>query len=125
MNDQLKIYQDFIDELTGLTEGVLPSWILDKGFPTIKENIDINNLLSRLSTQDKKIIAQIVSDSRKGGIHDALVYLQDNINLKGLKILRKDIEMANEPYGTTMYWDYIARSEGDDWPTNQLDERYK
>ena len=125
MNDQVKIYQDFIDELTELNEGVAAIWILEKEYPSVKENESINNLLKRLSKSDKEIIAQMVTDARIDGIHDTLVYLQDNINLEGLKIVRNDIDIANMPHGTTMHWDYVARSQGQEWPTEQLDEKYK
>ena len=39
--------------------------------------------------------------------------------------LKKGIEFAIEPYGTELFWDWVARCEGDEWPENQLNDEYK
>ena len=120
MNEQLKHYHDFIDGLTKLNMTLYPKRVLEKGWPKIDENKDINDLLSRLSQADKEIISRIILHARVSGIHDTLVYLSD----KEYKLVRDDIEIANEPYGTTLYWDYIARKDESEWPTHQLNKKY-
>jgi len=67
----------------------------------------------------------MIQQARDGGIHDTLVYLSEQVDLDNLKLIKDDVELAVEPYGTTMYWDWIARSEGDEWPGHQLDDEYK
>jgi hypothetical protein len=34
-------------------------------------------------------------------------------------------ELGIESYGTQMYYDWVCRSEGYDWPEHQLDQVYK
>jgi hypothetical protein len=125
MNKRLAIYHQFIDSLVELKDGVLGYWITKKGFPDLKENKKINEFLSRMSAKDKKIIASLVEEGRRGGIHDVLVFFQDQIDAEDLKIFKKGVELANEPYGTTMYWDWTCRCEGDEWPKNNLEKEYK
>ena len=67
----------------------------------------------------------MVQRSRDGGIHDTLVYLADEINLGGLRLSRNGMELAIEPYGTEMYFDWLARLAGDDWPEHQLEVQYR
>ena len=125
MNKRLSNYHQFIDSLVKLKDGVLGHWITEKGFPDLEENKTINEFLSRMTIQDKKIIASLVEQSRLGGIHDVLVFIQDQINTEEVKIYKEGIELANEPYGTTMYWDWTCRCEGDEWPIDDLDDEYK
>ena len=125
MNERLSIYHQFIDSLVNLKEGVLGNWITQKGFPDLEENKEINEFLSRMTSTDKKIIAALVEQGRQGGIHDVLVVIQDSINTKELNLYKGGVELANEPYGTTMYWDWTCRCEGDDWPTDDLDVEYQ
>ena len=125
MNKRLSVYHQFIDSLVELKDGVLGHWITKKGFPDLKENKKINELLSRLSSKDKKIIAQLVEEGRKGGIHDVLVFIQDQVSMEKLKIYSEGTELANEPYGTSLYWDWTCRCEGDNWPAKDLEKEYK
>jgi hypothetical protein len=78
-----------------------------------------------MTAGDKKIIAFLVEEGRRDGIHDTLVFIQDEINLKDLKIYQEGVEFANEPYGTTMYWDWTARCTGYEWPANKLEDEYR
>lgn len=120
MNKQLNYYHNFIDGLTKLNTSIYANWVLGNGWPKVEENKGINNLLSRLSQADKEVISRILEDAQLSAIHDTLVYLTDN----EYKLVHDTVEIANEPYGTTMYWDYMARKDGSEWPTNQLDKKY-
>jgi hypothetical protein len=125
MDHRLKEYQEFIDALVKIRPSVEARMVMGKGWPRTPENDGINRFLSDLSTSQKKILAQIVQEARDGGIHDVLVYLADEINLRGLRVLRQDIALATEPYGTEMYYDWASRREGDDWPEHQLKDEYR
>lgn len=119
MNQRLELYKEFIDDIVGIREGVLVRWITTTGYPKTEKNEKINELLCRISNEDKALIAEMIGQARDGGFHDVLVYLNDN-----LQIHKGKVELAEEPYGTTMYWDWVSRSEGDEWPEDELDEEY-
>jgi hypothetical protein len=125
MMNALAIYKTFIDGLVKRREGVLAQWVRTKGWPDPPGNREINKLLSKLTPEEKEVVAKIVQQAREGGIHDTLVFVNDRVNLNGLRISENSVEMAIEPYGTELYFDWVARCAGDPWPDDQLDEKYK
>src|SRR5690349_11723165 len=112
MNSQLAVYKSFIDGLVERRTGVRGRWVKGKGWPDLPENRDINGLLSRLTPQEKEVVAKIAQQGRDDGIHDTLVFLNEQINLNGLRIVQNGVEMAIEPYGTELFWDWVARCAG-------------
>jgi hypothetical protein len=58
----------------------------------------------------------MVQQARDGGIHDELVYLNDEVAIRKLRLVRDGVELAREPFGMEMYCDWWARSQGDTWP---------
>lgn len=125
MKENLKLYHEFIDDLVKINEGVLGTWVMERGWPKLPENDDINKLLKKLSKNEKQAVRKIVEQSRLGGIHDTLVYLSELGNLRGLRISINGVELAEEPYGTELFWDWTARSQGDHWPESQLNSKYR
>lgn len=125
MNRQLAVYKEFIDRLVALRVGVITRWITEKGWPDLPENKDINDLLAKLTPDDKRVLCKILQQGRDGGIHDVLVLLSEETNLRGLRMTKDGVEMAIEPYGTEIYYDWVCRREGDQWPDDQLDSKYK
>lgn len=112
-------YKDFIDGLVEIRPGVLSRWVLTTGWPKTEENIKVNAFIGSLSEEQKQLLAQIIQQSRDGGIHDVLVYLNDEINLNGMKLIKNDIEIAKEPFDSEMYFDWVCRREGDPWPDSE------
>lgn len=125
MNKRLKAYKTFIDDLVEIKPTVLKRWVQEKGWPDIEENREINSFLSKLNHKEKLILSELLQQARDEGIHDTLVYLNEQINCDDLKIFKGEVQLATEPYGTELFWDWVARSEGDEWPESQLDEEYK
>ena len=125
LDPRLREYQQFIDALVKIRPAVEARWATGKGWPKQPKNATINQLLSHLSSNEKDALAQIIQQARDGGIHDVLAYLQDQINLAGLRLARNEIELAIQPYGTEMYYDWVCRGEGDDWPSHQLKDEYE
>ena len=75
MSNGLELYKDFIDGLVERKDGVLGKWILGKGYPNTDDNKEINEFLSCLSEDQKRVLAQMVYKARLGGIHDTLAYV--------------------------------------------------
>lgn len=114
MDESLREYKRFIDSLVKRKISVVAKRIRDGVWnPDLQAPSDhkkYNQLLASLSQEQRDLIAEIVQDVRIGGIHDTLVVLEE------YKLLRNDIELATEPYGTENYYDFIARLAGDTWP---------
>lgn len=122
MNNRLTLYKQFIDDLVTLRPTILARWVKEKGWPNQPENKGINKLLGELTPEQKDVLAQMLQQARDGGIHDVLVYLTDENKLEELRLVKNGVELAVEPYGTEMYYDWVCRSEGDEWPEHQLDD---
>jgi len=118
-SNSLQNYKDFIDGLVEIRPGVLSRWVLTTGWPKTEENLKDNEFIGSLSEEQKQLLAQIIQQSRDGGIHDVLVYLNDEINLNGMKLIKNDIEIAKEPFDSKMYFDWVCRREGAPWPDSE------
>jgi len=125
MNERLRLYKEFIDDLSKIRDGVLKMWVTQKGWPKLPENEKYNRLLDKLTKDEKDTLSEMIQQSRDGGIHDTLVYLSEQINNNELKLVKFGTELAVEPYDTELFWDWTARCDGAEWPEHQLNDEYK
>jgi hypothetical protein len=110
-------YQALIDTLVERNECILARRIADGDlWPEQASNSKFNALVTTLSQEHRNLLAELLQSARNGGIHDVLVVLSEKMNLQNLKLVQDGEEIPNEPYGTEMYWDWAARSAGEDWP---------
>ena len=116
MDKSLKLYKEIIDGIANLGKGVHRIWVKERGWPKLPKNEHINNYLKNLSDEEKDILVELLESARSGGIHDTLVYLNDRMAIDGLKFIENSVEMAHEPFDTTLYFDWVCRTEGDAWP---------
>ncbi len=115
MANVLELYKSFIDGLVSIKDGVLVKWILEKGYPDTAENKDINELLSSLSEDQKKVLAKLATQARIGGIHDTLAYMNEKMDMDGLVLSQDGMQLPYDAFDS-MYYDFISRCEGEEWP---------
>lgn len=113
--DGLELYKSFIDGLVSKKDGVYKKWITEKGYPQTDDNKDINNLLGSLSEEQKTVLANIVCEARRSGMHDTLAYMNEFMDCDGLKISQNGEVFPYDEFDS-MHYDFICRCEGDDWP---------
>ena len=111
----LQMYKDLIDALAARRENGYGDWIRKGGFPDFPHNATINALLKQLTPSQKKAVAEIAQRSRDSGMHDVLVELQERQDLQGLRLVQRGIELP-VLYFERMYYDFICRISGDQWP---------
>jgi len=68
-------------------------------------DVGINELLARLSDQDRAILAEMVAESFRSGVHQTLVTLHEEA-----------IIPFDRGYEGTPFHDYIGRVNGWEWP---------
>ena len=120
MNQSIALYKTIVDALANLGRGVYRNWVIERGFwPQLPKNEAINDFLNRLNQSDKEVLVNLLEEARDGGIHDTLAFFNDKISVDGLKIVENDVEMAQEPFGTELYYDWVCRREGDPWPSEE------
>lgn len=128
MNKSLKEYQAFIDGLLGWPQSSIGARQAKAGIwnvNEIPEQEKFNKLLKELPPEQRETLAEMLQNEHASGLFAVLAYLTDEINLRGLRLVRNGIELAVEPYGTEMYYDWTCRRAGDAWPEHPLDEKYK
>ncbi len=58
---------------------------------------------------------KIFYEKRIDGMHDALAYMDEMMDLDGL-VLQQEVVEYPYAYFKSMHFDFIGRSEGDEWP---------
>lgn len=112
-------YQALIDALAARKECVLARRVREvDSWPEQASNSKFNTLIATLTKEQRNLLAELLQSARNGGIHDALVVLSEKANLQNLKFVQGGEELPHEPYGTEIYYDWVARSAGDEWPKN-------
>ncbi len=112
----LQLCKNLIDGLVSRREGVLGLWIRERGWPVLPENQGKNDLLARLTSAQREVVAGIAAQARDGGIHDTLAYLQDEICLGDLRLAWRGVELPVNPFATELHYDWVARCDGAEWP---------
>ena len=113
----LDYYKTLIDRLASQRDDVHARRVREGGpWSETKSQQDARRLISELSPQQREVLAAMLQNSRDSGIHDVLVVLSEEMNLSGLKLVRKGQALPNEPFGTELFYDWTSRVEGDDWP---------
>lgn len=120
MTTPLDHYQQLIDELTDVpARSVIAARIRDWGTPAVAHltiPADFRVLMEQLSPPQRDAVATLVQDAHAAGIFNTLAYLQDRIALDGLRLTWDGTELPVEPYGMTLFEDWVARRHGDAWP---------
>jgi len=116
MSKAIEEYKQLIDDIVNLKDSAVATWVQEKGFPDISDNKKKNEILNSLTLEQKQFVAELINDAKSSGIHDVLVYLNEQQLNEDLKIIKNNVELPTEPFGTEMNFDFIARTEEDDWP---------
>ena len=106
MSKELELYKKFIDGLVEQKESVTARWIMEDGFPKNGDNEEENKLLQELTPEQKRILAKIVQNERIGGMHDALAYMDEMMDLDGLVLQQEGVEYPHD-YFESMHFDFI------------------
>ena len=111
-----ELWQSLVDAFAGIGDGVHHNWVTErKGYPDFEENREINDLLKSLTDSQRRVLANMLVDARHGGIFDALVVLHERLLFNEGKYFERGVEMEIEPYGYTLFEDYLSRRSGHDW----------
>lgn len=117
------LWKSFVETFASLHDGVHHAWIAERGaYPDLAENQRVNELLRSLSQEQRELLAEMMIDARQGGVHDALVALNDRMARNGGAYMEKGILMEVQPFGTELYYDYVCRKAGDPWPDEEPGE---
>ena len=115
VNAELNEYKRLIDDLVVTHKEDVTGFQIRTGKPVslgYPENNRYNQMLARLSSEDRELLAEMLDHARSGGVHDTLVLLDEG----KYRLWRGELELPFQPYGSQMFFDFVARREGDPWP---------
>lgn len=116
MSDPVDEYKSFVDGLVAIRESVEARTIRQGRWPygrvDDEDKSRISKLLTELTQSQRDVVAQLVQQARKGGIHDVLVFMTD----QHYRLSRNGVELSHEPFGTEAFYDSVARAAGRSWP---------
>lgn len=112
----LQLYKNFIDGIVNVHSNVKSKWILTRGsYPKTEDNAKINELIAKLSDDERETLAKMLQDAKDGGIHDVLAYMNEQVDCDGLEILKNGVKLKTDKF-ESMNFDFICRINGDEWP---------
>jgi len=113
----VELWKSLVESFATLHDGVHRAWVVSRvSYPDFPENEEINHLLQSLNAAQREVLAGMLIDARRGGIHDALVVLNDRIALNSGVYSEQGIQMEFQPFGSELYYDYVCRKSGEEWP---------
>jgi len=114
MSKNLETYKVFINGLVEIRESVLAKrfkrgvWHPEPP----PDQVKYNKLLNSLTEEQRFLLAEIIQQSADNAIHDVLVYFSDN----EYRIYKNKKPLPEEPFDTSLNYDFVCRLEGDEWP---------
>lgn len=110
-------YEEIIDALVECRESISARRFKSgEAWLTTAHNAKFNPLIQELPPGQRTLLAELLQSEREAGIHDTLVALSELMNLRDLRFSVNGKELPHEPYGTELYFDWVARSAGESWP---------
>jgi hypothetical protein len=123
MSSALDDYKALIDGLVAIRPCVVARRVSERrAWPDLPENAVVNEFVASLRDEQRGVLSRLLQESREGGIHDALAFLNEAINCRGYRLVREGRELPVEPFGTELHYDWVCRREGDAWPASGGDE---
>ena len=110
-------YEKIIDALVERRESITANQVRhgEQWRPTAEKS-KFNHLIQSASPEQLAQFSELLQSERDSGFHDALVVLSELMNLENLRFSVNGEELPHEPYGTELYFDWVARVSGEPWP---------
>jgi hypothetical protein len=115
MLDPVYEHKAIIEEFVRRTPAISSRLVRQEGiYSKAIHKKHLNALVEKLNPEDRELLAQMLEDERIGALHDSLVILNEAC-LEGLKLIKEGEEIPSEPYGYTMFHEYMIVLEDEDW----------
>lgn len=112
MSNPIREHQEFIDALIKVSPSIASRLIDEEGmYSKARSSQHFNQLVSGLTASDKKVLVEMLNAERRSAIFDMLVRLHEFCATRGWTIIKDGVEVPTEPYGYTMFEEYITLLE--------------
>lgn len=116
MEKGAELYKELIDGLVKISGNCANADRVENGLVKgVAGDAGINKILAKLSEEERKVLAQYISQTYQAGIYDMLVQLEWLRECRGMKIFMEGEEL---PLGQFegIPCDYIGRCGDWEWP---------
>jgi hypothetical protein len=115
MLDPIYEHKAIIEEFVRRTPATSSRLVRQEGiYSKASHKKHLNALVEKLNPDDRELLAQMLEYERIGALHDSLVILNEACS-EGLQLMKVGDEIPPEPYGYTMFQEYITVLEDGDW----------
>ena len=116
METGVSLYKAFIDELVKMSQSCVDATRVEKGeVHGSAAKSGINDVLEKLSEEERKILAQYILETYTAGIYDTLDKMEWLRECRSMVIsIENEVLPAGKFEG--MPCDYIGRKNGWEWP---------
>jgi hypothetical protein len=87
----------------------------EEGLPLDEQEAARKKLLLQLDPAQQELIAGLLEECRRGAIHDFLSWMEWIMTSDGFKISWRGAEISENPLGSTLHHDFMARAMGNSW----------
>lgn len=116
MFDPVAEHKALIDELVRRTPSIGSCLVREEGkFRKGQDTAHLNLLVARLSPDDRERLAKMLQEERESAIFDGLVVLHERCVLGGVQMMKDGKEIPAEPFGYTMFEEYVAVLRDGNW----------
>lgn len=123
--DGLDYYKEFVDKCVDLLHKEYGGCINARMMREKKRKNEgslsakYNAFLDILNDEQLELLADLLDDTHSSAIHDFLVMMEDEMCLNDLRIIKNGVELPVDPFGSEIYYDWVCRREGDEWPESE------
>jgi hypothetical protein len=108
MSDRVSDHKEFVGRFVERTPSAQADAVLKEGlFSNAKAKRHLNAFVAKLSSKDRKMLAEMLRDERRSAFHDALVILNEALDLDGFSLNREGKDIRREAFGLTLFQEYI------------------
>jgi hypothetical protein len=116
MIDPISEHKSLIDEMVRRTPSIGARLVREEGrFQRGQDKALLTSLVTKLSPPDRELLARMLQEERVSAIFDALVILNEMCVLGGVKLMKDGKEIPVEPFGYTMFEEYLAVLQDGNW----------
>jgi len=109
-------HKHFIDNFVKLTPSIGHRLLSEEGiYSKAPAYRWINEIIRDMSPEQIEAIQAIVAHEREAALHDALVFINDEICANETQIVHQGQPMYIDEDGLTLYQEYVGRIAGDGW----------
>jgi hypothetical protein len=76
----------------------------------------LSGLLGEMTTQQKRLLTNVLQEAHIQGMHAVLAYIAGQIDEHTMRISIDDEEISTKPFGSTIDDDWTRRCDGVEWP---------